>query len=228
MKPDVFLELLQRGTTKSDDGRDVALTSVIWEEHAMALHRAVQEERPDAVIEIGMGHAISTLAILSALHEVGTGQLTSIDPNQDTDWRSEGRLAVARAGLDGSHRVLAKPDYVALPQMIEEGIEIQFAYVDGWHTVDHVMMDAFYLDKLLAVGGVIAFNDCGFPAVRKAIGYLKTHRHYRQIDVGLSRNYAASTPLKSVARRILSLSHEDRYFRKEDDWTPPWNFYRRF
>lgn len=228
MKPDVFLEPLRRGTTLDAEGKEVSLSSAIFEDHAKALYKVVKDHRPEVAIEIGMAHGISTLAILSALDETGQGRLTSIDPNQDTDWRGEGRLAVERAGLAHYHDVIAMSDFIVLPQLVEKGVEIQFAYVDGWHTFDFVVLDLFYLDKLLSVGGIIGFNDCGFPAVRRALRFLTTHRHYQQIDVGLPRNYAASTPLKSITRRVLRASHEDRYFRKVDDWTPPWNYYRHF
>ena len=37
--------------------------------------------------------------------------------------------------------------------------------------------------------GVIAFNDCGWAAVEKAIRFVETHRRYREVDVGLPRSY---------------------------------------
>ena len=228
MKPDVFLAPLRRGTVTDADGNEVALSSAIWEQHALALHRVVRDRRPRTALEIGMGHAISTLAILSALDEVGGGSLISIDPNQGTDWRNEGRRNVDQAGLSQYHRVVEEPDYLALPDLLRAGVQVDFAYVDGWHTFDHVVLNAFYIDKMLPTGGVVGFNDCGFPAVWKALRFLTSHRHYREIDVGLDRNYASSNPVKSMVRRALRASHEDRYFRKEDDWAPPWNYYKRF
>lgn len=175
-----------------------------------------------------MAHGISTLAILSALDEAGRGSLVSIDPYQSTDWQDVGRHAVDAAGLSSRHEIIEAPDYLALPRLVENGRRFDFAYVDGWHTFDYVALDAFYIDKMLPVGAIIGFNDCGLFAVRKALRYLTTHRHYQQLDVGLPRNYAAASPLKSVVRRVLGASHEDRYFKKQDDWNPPWDFYRRF
>jgi predicted O-methyltransferase YrrM len=228
MESDIFLAPLRRGAVDSGDGTFVSLSSAIWEAHALALHRFVLRYRPAISLEIGMGHAISTLAILSALDEIGAGRLISVDPNQSTGWRGVGRRMVDDAGLSSYHHIVEKPDYLALPELLEDDVQVDFAYVDGWHTVDNVILDAFFLDKMSPIGGVIAFNDCGFPAVRKALRFLTSHRHYRQLDVGLPKNYAASNHLKSLARRVMRASHEDRYLMKEDDWVPPWNYYRRF
>lgn len=228
MDPEVFLEPLRRGSIADADGNTMPLSSAIFESHALALHRLVRRYKPAAALEIGMAHAISTLAILSALDENGAGSLLSIDPHQSTDWQGAGRAAVEGAGLTSLHEIIEVPDYLALPRLVESGRTFDFAYIDGWHTFDHVVLDAFYIDKTLPVGGIVGFNDCGFPAVRKALGYFTSHRQYRQIDAGLPRNYAASSPVKSVVRRVLGASHEDRYFRKTDDWEPPWDFYQRF
>ncbi len=227
MKPDVFLEPLRRGRTTGSEG-EVPLSSAIWEIHAMALYRLVESRRPASVLEVGMGHAISTLAILGALDEIGSGKLASIDPNQSTDWKGAGRLSVERAGLARYHTVIEEPDYLALPTLVRQSQKIDLAYIDGWHTFDHVLLDAFYIDKLLSPGGVIGFNDCGFPAVQKALRWFRRHRRYHELDVGLPMNYDASSLPRSVARRIVRRPQQDRYFVKTDDWLPPWNYSRRF
>ncbi len=107
-----------------------------------------------------MAFGVASLAIVSALVEAGTGgQLISIDPNRSRHWRNIGVLNLRRAGFDGHHRLIERVDYLALPELVRERQTIQFAYIDGWHTFDYTLLDFLYIDKMLAPGGVVAFND---------------------------------------------------------------------
>jgi hypothetical protein len=114
---------------------------------------------------------------------------------------------------------LYEKDTVALPRLVEQGKRIQFCFIDGLHTFDYTMLDAFYADQvgpnplpsppypsthshphphlytptltltltlnstlaltlllpppppspqMLDVGGVLAFDDIGYPPVQKA------------------------------------------------------------
>lgn len=66
---------------------------------------------------------------------------------------------------------------------------------------------------MLLVSGVVAFNDCSFPAVDKAIRFVDTNRKYREIDLGLPRLEVADSGLR----------FEDRYFQKLEDCQMDWN-----
>ena len=46
-----------------------------------------------------------------------------------------------------------------------ERIAYDLVYVDGHHSFDYVLLDFFYADQLLGAGGVVGFNDCGWPSV---------------------------------------------------------------
>ena len=210
-------------------GSPVQLRGNISVAHANALYRTVRSLDPTAVIEVGMAFGIATLAIASALHDAANGgQLISIDPHQSRHWRNIGMLNLQRAGLDGNHRLIERVDYLALPQLVNDGETVQFAYIDGWHTFDYTLLDFFYIDRMLAPGGVVGFNDCALPSVRRVTRFVTTHRRYREIDVGLRRRYA-SRDVPTTFRRLATLrSKSDRYFRKLETWEPPSDFYARF
>ena len=53
-------------------------------------------------------------------------------------------------------------------------LHLESAAVDGWHTFDYALLDFWYADKMLDVNGVVGFNDCGWRAVSKAIGFVLT------------------------------------------------------
>lgn len=211
------------------DGKSRALHSGIDATHVVALQRAIIDRQVALALEIGCANGVSTLAMLEALESRGEGHLYSVDPAQRSHYDGAGIMAVANAGLADRHTLVEDYDYFALPTLLRRGLRFDFVYIDGWHTFDHVLLDLFFSDKLLKVGGTIAFNDVGMPAVRRATRFLTSHRHYVEVDVGLGPyRYAAATKSRSVVRRALRWPASDLYFRKVDDWEPDWNFYERF
>jgi hypothetical protein len=226
---DVLRTMLAAGEFHDEGGVVHSLHSHLGISHTRALYDAVLTRRPTAVVEVGMAFGVSTLAILTGLDQLGGGRrLISIDPNQRSDWMNLGRYNVERAGLSHLHTVIERPDYLALPELVGDGTRVDFAYIDGWHTFDYVLLDFFYIHKMLAIDGVVGFNDCGFRSVDRVMDFVKSHRRYLELDVGLPPDYRGRNVIFSAARRILRQSHSDRYFRKLEEWEPPWNFYARF
>lgn len=210
-------------------GEAVADRSGISADFVRALHRTVLREKPTTVLEVGMANGYSSLAILTALRALGgERRLVSIDPYQLTEWRGVGVEQVKRAGLDGMHELIAEPDYTALPDLVRQGRTIEFAYIDGWHTFDYTLLDFWYVDRILAARGVVAFNDCGLRAVHKVINFVLSHRRYVEIDVGLAPDYRSTNPLGSLRRRLTGRNGADRYLRKLEHWEPDWHFYADF
>ncbi len=193
---------------------------------ARALRDQVSRLKPKLAIEIGMANGMSTLAILAGLP--AGSRLISIDPFQDTEWNSAGRDLVAQCDRAADHTVVTEPDYLALPALLRDGAQVDFAYIDGMHTFDYVTLDAFFVDKLLPVGGVAAFNDCGFRSIHKFLKMFRSHRRYQEIDVGLEPDYRGQNPLVTLSRRLTGRSNQDRYFRKVEQWEPPHNFFKPF
>jgi predicted O-methyltransferase YrrM len=221
-------EIYRSRTVETADGQMVPLHSEIQSVLLEALHNQVQAIAPDHALEVGLANGLSALGILSAMEATGRGHLTSIDPYQFKSWRGAGVTAVGRAGLEPRHTLINDFDYAALPALLTDGHRIQFAYIDGWHTFDYTLLDFFYADKMLDVGGVVGFNDCAWPAVRKALRFVVTHRSYEEIDVGLGRVRRGSHRTARVRARLQGRPVSDRYFRKTDDAEPRWDFFASF
>ena len=187
-----------------------AVISII---HANALYHSVMTFKPRVVLEVGMAYGASSLAILTALRDLGqNGSLISIDPFQSTHWHNIGILNIQRSNLAKSHTVIEQYDYLALPRLLEQGHSIDLAYIDGNHEFDYALLDFFYIDKMLGVGGVVAFNDCALPAVKRVLSFVRKVRAYKELDVGLKPNYLTK---KHTLRNALTLtSKQDRYFQK--------------
>jgi hypothetical protein len=198
----------------------------ISREFATALTAMVRREKPALCIEIGMAFGISTLAILEGLSE--GGRLISIDPFQNSDFDGFGLDLVARTDRAAQHELIEAPDYFALPRLLKDGRRPNFAYIDGMHTFDYVLLDGFYVDKLLPVGGIAAFNDCGFRSIHKYLRFFRRHRRYEELDAGLAADYRGGNPLITTWRTLERRSNQDRYFRKLSDEEPAHNFFRNF
>jgi predicted O-methyltransferase YrrM len=213
----VLKQMLDSRTALTPDNQPLALISNIPQSFADALYQTVLKSQPKTALEIGMAFGISSLAILTALRDIDqASKLITIDPHQSTHWCNCGRAAVASAGLSDRHQFIESFDYLALPHLLESSLKIDFAYIDGWHTFDYTLLDWWYIDKMLTVDGIVAFNDCGFPAVEKVIQFVLTHRSYTELDVGLPS-------VVKDGRRT-----EDRYFKKTAATEPAWNFFAPF
>lgn len=233
----VLKETLQSGLVQTLDGSRIPIDSNICLAYAEALFETVLRMRPRVVLEVGMAFGVASLAILSALRENGeNGKLISVDPHQlSGGWKGGGVVAVARAGFKENHELIADYDYNVLPRLLASGFKLDFAYIDGWHTFDYVLLDWWYLDKMLPVGGVVGFNDCGWPAIDKAIRFVLTHRKYQEVDVGLPIEFAKQGRKRELLR-LVTLGKkkdwycraEDRYFKKLQNWEPNWDFFAAF
>ena len=229
----VLKEMLLDRRVIDRNGAAKPVISAITPRYAQALHRFVLEHRPNLVVEVGLAQGASSLSILTALEEIGGGgRLISIDPLQREDYGEQGVVNIERAGLSHRHEWIGELDYLALPRLLASGTKVDFGYIDGWHTFDYTLLDFWYLDKMTEVGGHLAFNDCGWRAVQKAIGFLMTHRKYAEVDVGLKPSVVLGRELIRLVTgawgRQYKRMNQDRYFRKVEAWEPPHDFFRNF
>lgn len=89
-----------------------------------------------------------------------------------------GLLNLKRAGYEKMIEFHEAPSFRVLPKLEADGVRIDFAFIDGWHTFDYVIVDFFYIDKMLRVGGVVVFDDSYYPSIRKVCRYILTNLPY--------------------------------------------------
>ncbi|VFM95861.1 MAG: Predicted O-methyltransferase YrrM [Candidatus Kentron sp. G] len=213
---DPLREVFENGRVQHPDGHYLDVKANISKTNSDTLGRFVRERRPALVVEIGMAYGISTLSILEALRENGHGRLISIDPY--IGWPT-GRLValhqIRRAGLSHLHEHLYEPSFSALPGLLGKGLRPDLIYIDGCHDFDYVFVDAFLSDKLLDVGGTIAFNDAGWFPVCGVIRFLTKYRKYRELPAGLPKVYRSRNIIFSLIKRLAGCSSSDRYLEKK-------------
>jgi hypothetical protein len=106
-----------------------------------------------------------------------------MDPAQhDGYWRGGGLANVNAAGLAELYEFHEESSQELLPRLATEGVRAQLAFIDGWHTYDHTLVDFFYLDRILEPGGIVVFDDVGYPAIRRVCDFVLTNRAYELVE----------------------------------------------
>ena len=147
-----------------------------------AITSLIQKKQWLRTMEIGCAYGVSFLFICQALaerREAGPHHVI-IDPFQSGQFNKAGILNLERAGFD-FFELIEEPSERALPRLWEQGRRFDFALIDGRHTMDQVMLDFFYVDKLLDVGGIVVLDDIRWPGIGKAARYLSQYPSYRTL-----------------------------------------------
>jgi len=232
----ILKEMMDSHSAYSPSGEQIPIHSTIPLAYAEALYETVLRASPTLVLEVGVAFGVSSLAILSALHDGNRdGRLISIDPAQSSVWKGCGLAAIARAGFEKRHELIEDYDYNVLPRLLATNLKIEFAYIDGWHTFDYALVDWWYVDKMLTVDGIVGFNDCSWPSVDKVIRFVLSHRKYSEINAGLPVTLSGCSRKRELLRRLTFGRKEewyrrceDRYFKKTANWEPRWDFFAPF
>jgi predicted O-methyltransferase YrrM len=203
-------EIFRTGLVTSVDGRkSIPVGAETPRELCEFLKNLVVATRAKTTLEVGLAFGLSALSICEGLQEVGGEGHVVIDPHQSTQWQNIGIENVKRAGFTDLIELREKPSHVALPELASEGLRVDFAYIDGWHTFDYALVDFFFVDRMLNVGGVLAVDDCFFTSVHALCRYIATNRAYRvraicECDVPHRPSLAARL-LQAAARRSAKI-----------------------
>ncbi|MBP0019698.1 MAG: class I SAM-dependent methyltransferase [Cyanobacteria bacterium SBLK] len=151
-------------------------------------------------LEVGCAYGLSSLYICSALQGRSGAFHTIIDPFQNTTWHGIGIKHLEEAEIDFFHHIEAKSEF-ALPQLLAENErKFDFIFIDGLHTFDHTLLDCFYANRLLRVGGYLAIDDVSFSSVRRVVDFFKSYPCYEEYR---SVSSTGSKPFKKLIARAL-------------------------
>lgn len=197
----VLKRILETGSVETPNGEVIkAGVSPIPREEGEFLQEIIRRLKPRTTLEVGLAFGVSALYVCDALAEVQAERHIVIDPNQfKGGWGGVGMHNLKTAGFESLIEFYGLPSYLALPQLVAEGRKIDFAFIDGWHTFDYVLVDFFYIDKLLREGGVVVFDDANYPSIRKVCRYAVTNRAY----AAYSTPGAAANNNSTLKRKLL-------------------------
>lgn len=199
----VLSEILETGTTKIASGTStIKVHSSISSSEGEFLQKLVRQLDPTTSLEVGLAYGVSALFICDALNVRKETRHIVIDPNQHggawgDSWDGIGIANLRKAGYGDIVRLIEAPSYRALAELERSGHRLDFALIDGWHTFDFCLVDLFFIDRMLNVGGVVAFDDANWPAIRKVCRFVKTNLAYSVLGGH------GSNPEPSLDRRLF-------------------------
>jgi predicted O-methyltransferase YrrM len=212
------------------DGEVIQANSYIPRDECELIYRAAQMSHATQAIEVGMAYGVSTLCLCDALrHNVqtsnsGTPRLIAMDPAQHwkNSWNGVGLRQIERAGFQDYIEFHERSSQEVLPELWRRGFRCQLAFIDGWHTFDHTLVDFFYIDRMLEEGGIVLFDDVGYPAINALVRFILSNRDY-----GLTESLLGSNPVNSALRkRRIAKRFLRRLVRTDKD--PAFNHLRLF
>jgi predicted O-methyltransferase YrrM len=184
-----------------------ALPVAVTPEEGGLIQRIVADLRPRLSIEIGCAYGVSSLYVCEALAWLPDASRRHIvlDPFQSTQWRGIGVRNIREAGFGALLDFREERSEFALPALASEGTAIQFALVDGWHTFDQVMVEFYFLNRMLDVGGVLLFDDADRRSVNRVIRHALTYSAYRVYAAGGSPPATRRSTLGRIRRSLASV-----------------------
>lgn len=198
--------MVKTGLTILPSGEYTEITGFIDPLCGILLQKIIRDLKPKISLEVGLGFGISTLYILESMHDTNGQKLIGIDPAQfDKHWRGGGLYNIRRAGYGSLYEFHENTSQQILPKLAENGQLIDFAFIDGWHTFDHTLIDFFYIDQMLNIGGIVVFDDVGYPSIRRVCEFIITNRTYDIYDtVRLKKQKSLGMLIKTYIKNMIS------------------------
>lgn len=176
-------EIFASRSVKTAAGAALPLHSNVEADDCHVLQHLLRSGAYSRIIEVGCAYGISALALLSAAEAVPGGVYHLIDPYQAEYWGNIGLENIRRAGFADRVTFHDLPSEIALPRLLDAGETIDFAFIDGNHTFDHVLVDFFFVNKMLQVGGMVVFDDAQMASQARLMAHIATYPAYERLTV---------------------------------------------
>jgi len=221
----VLAALRTSGEVVLPDGSREPLHSHLPELECAVLDAWIKNAKPSRLLEIGMAFGVSALAIFDAVNLDQLCDYQIIDPYQMTQWKGGGVRHLDAAGFDGRYTLHLELSELCLPRLLGARTTFDFVFIDGFHTFDHAMLDFFYVNRMLAIGGIVVFDDLQCPSIERVAAFVDSLPAYRRLELP-----AAIAGDRTVRIRRMAGQHPVRVvgFEKIAADTRPWNWHESF
>lgn len=196
--------MLRDRVIREPDGTTIPLESTIDRPRAELLQRTIAGNDVSRVVEVGCAMGVSSVAIHDALVASGRADRRHVivDPYQTAHWGDRGIKNLRSAGFS-DFEVIQRGSEYALANLAEKGDVFDFGVIDGWHTLDHTLIDFFYINRMVRVGGFIAIDDIHMEGINRVVRYIASYPCYVQHDWTPPRDVTTGRRVLDVSRRTL-------------------------
>jgi len=220
----VIDEIYRTRVVQDASGNKYDLSSEVHPEEGNFLYRLISsDESITKTLEVGCAYGLSSLHICEALRNRQDTSHVIVDPDQMSAWHGVGIAQLERAGID-FFDFIPQPSELALPDLLRSQPErFDLVFIDGWHTFDQTMVDLFYANRLVRVGGYIVVDDCHWESVSAAVSYYRNYPAFEQVrepaivphsgKERIGKTISTTFP-PGLARMVLPASVYSHYYRR--------------
>lgn len=148
-------------------------SSNILKEEGNFIYSFLKDKGIKKTIEIGFGGGYSAANIISATKS----KHIVIDPYQKKRYNNLGIKNLKILNLKKFLKLKEDFSYNALPKLLKKKGRFDFAFIDGGHLFDEVMLDFYYIDLLLNQNGYVLFHDSKWRrSVQMVANFIKKNK----------------------------------------------------
>lgn len=196
----------------TSNGKNIELHSETNKDQCEFLQKIIRENNLSKSLEIGFAYGISSLAIVEEIAK-NNGKHILIDKFEISSWEGVGLDLIKQAGYFDNIEFYEDFCYIVLPKLLESGQKFDFAYIDSTKQFDWILVDFFFIDKLLKKNGIIVFDDVTFPGIRKLLRYISQFPDYKVYDT-YPKNQKISSKRKLLS--LLKVLPKSKWYLKEN------------
>lgn len=97
----------------------------------------------------------------------------AIDPYATGHWDSIGLKLLEEGGVGTCVRLIEEESCSAMARLAAEGFRADLGFVDGGHHFETVMIDLFWMGRVVRPGGLVVVDDLWMPSVRAGVEYFE-------------------------------------------------------
>lgn len=156
-----------------------AETTPIKINEAEFIYNLVKEKKLIKTLETGFGFARSAAHIIAASGR----EHIAIDPFQ-ANYQHIGLENIKKLGFEDKLIFKADFSHNVLPELVKEGRNFDFIFIDGDHSFPGAFIDFYYTDILLDVNGFVAFHDTWMRSIRLIEKFIeKNCKNYKKLNI---------------------------------------------
>jgi hypothetical protein len=172
------------------EGNPQNLTSESKPIGAYFLYSLIKENHFTKVLQVGARNGIESLYIDEALTKF-ENKAPTLDIIMDEEYWNHNFEKYAFSKLKTKDKTWFRDEIcIKLPQLLEDGIKYEMVVFKGDFLFDDALIEVFYCDKLLEVGGILHIRVDKFESLDKLVKYIDTnYKHFQMFP----KNFGSET-----------------------------------